>query len=664
MKKPLLLGMSLAIGITMSAQGNLRKLPGNAKIKKMNTFVKAPSAEETVALSSLNLAPTVNNNAKLTAPPYKKISSSFNLLTALVSQSNCVNYNLELNAVSLVHRQSPTFANAGINSGNTQISWTTNNGTTWDSLVFGYCNGSGVRYRYPSGAIWNPPGNTVITEAYAVGSGPITDGGNWVGNYKASGKLDGTNLDSQDMLNGAGPWPSDYMARIDFDIVGGKAKVVSVLADDINGTTVADFGYRGAAIATGTYNSGTMSFDWTYDSIIVTGVAQADNAGDAYLNTAGGYQAWSDDGSIGYVMFLGVDVAATTPGARSYQPIVYKTTNYGTTWSQYMPGFDWGALQIFQDSLISYDGVNVKPFFTTQHGSDMAVDYHGDLHIAIQIISGASDDQDSLGYVYNSTNYFFDCYTIGSGWNAEIIDIESADPSAGEATVPWSDQSTSPATVYDVDARLQISKAPYGNKMFFVWADNDVDGLGLQFPILEQPELRVKGVDVDSRCWTATKPYYGSNGYTFFHYASARAMSPTPTSYIIPATYVNSTDGSNNAIVQVDHYYVDDMSFDDNEFVTCLTTGVNSNEPLVSGIGVFPNPSNGASSMTVKLREAKDVSVNVYNALGQIVIVKKIKAEAGINKISLGTESLASGVYFYELKVEGLSFTDKLMIQK
>jgi hypothetical protein len=664
MKKHLLLGISLAIGVTMSAQSNLRKLPGNAKIKKMTNFVKVP-ADDKLAVPAKSFSPTVKNTSKLTAPPYKKFSSSYNQLTTLVSQSNCLNYNLELNAVSFVHRQSPTFGNAGANSGNTQISWTVDNGANWDSLVFGYCNGSNVNYRYPSGAIWNPPANTNIDEAYVVASGPLSDGSTpWVGNYYVSGKLDGTNLDNTDAINGSNPLADHHFARIDFDIVGGKAKVSSEIVNDITGTTVADLGYRGAAIATGTYNPGTMGFDWSLDTFNIQNNAQVDAAGDAYMSTAGGYHAWSDDGSIGYVMFLGVDVAAATPGARSYQPIVFKTTNYGTTWSQYMPGFDWGSLQVFQDSLISYDGVNVKPFFTQQHGNDMAVDYHGDLHIAIQVLSGASDDQDSLAYVYNSTNYFFDCYTVGTGWNAEVIAIELADPSADEATVPWSDQSTSPADPYNVDARLQISKSNYANKLFFVWADNDVDALGLQFPILEQPELRARGVDVDSRCWTPTKQFYGSADYTYWHYTSQRAIQPTSSSYIIPTTYVNSADGTNNAIAKVNHYYVDDIMFDDNEFTICLPTGVSANEPLVSGVGVFPNPSGGNSSMTVKLREAKDLSVNVYNALGQIVIAKKLKAEAGINKIGLGTENLASGVYFYELKVEGLSFTDKLMIQK
>ena len=56
--------------------------------------------------------------------------------------------------------------------------------------------------------------------------------------------------------------------------------------------------------------------------------------------------------------------------------------------------------------------------------------------------------------------------------------------------------------------------------------------------------------------------------------------------------------------------------------------------------------------------------VNVYNALGQIVISRKVNGVTGVNKISLTSESLSSGVYFYEVKAGDVTVTDKMMIQK
>ncbi|MBC7862838.1 MAG: T9SS type A sorting domain-containing protein [Bacteroidia bacterium] len=661
MKKPLLLGLSIAMTLSISAQSSFRKMPANAPVKKAKTFIKNIIDASDAKFPKKNYAPLANNNAKMTAPPYKKVSSSHNLLSVLVSQSNPLNYNKDLNAVSYVHRQSFDWVFTGSNSGNQQISWTTNNGTTWDTLVHGLCNGAGVRYRYPSGAIFNPTGNTNIANAFVVGSGPITDGSNWVGNYYVSGQLNGTNKDSQDMLNGAGPWPTHHFARIDFDMVNGQAKVASSLLADPAATTVAGQAYRGMAVATGTFNAGNNAFDWTFDTLNVTANAQVDGAGDAYLNTLG-YHAWSDNGQTGYYVWFGVDVASTAIGARSYQPIVFKTTNGGTSWAQYMPGFDWSTVPTMQQYLFSYDGTNLKAFFSTGNGNDMAVDANGDLHIACQILSATSDDQDSLGYIFSvQPNYIYDAYTTSGGWNASLIDSISANASNGEATTVWSDQSTSPPTAYDNDARLQISKSVNGDKLFFEWVDTDISQV--TDPINIQPSLYAKGVDVNTRCWTAVKPYYASTDYAYYHYTCQRAVSPTATTYLIPTTYINSADGSFNAINPIAHYYVDDVTFADADFSIC-PVGVAENEAMLSAINVYPNPTNGSATLSVKVKEANEISVNLYNTIGQLVITKKVKGEVGVNKINLATENLASGIYFYEVKVADFTISNKLMIQK
>ncbi|MBC7862837.1 MAG: T9SS type A sorting domain-containing protein [Bacteroidia bacterium] len=663
MKKPLLLGLSIALGVAMSAQGNFRKKPVNAPIKKVSNFTKS-TIDKDVQFPKRTYAPLSNNNAKITAPPYKKISTSFNLLTAIVAQSNCLNYNKDLNAVSFVHRQSSQWTFAGSNSGNAQITYTTNNGTTWDSLVFGLCNGSGVRYRYPSGAIYNPTGNTNIANAFAVGAGPITDGGNWIGDFYSSGQLNNTNVNTVNYMNAtptAGV-PFHHFSRVGFDLAGNKAKVAGQLCIDPSGTTVPAIGFRGMSLATGTFNTGTNNFDWTFDTLNILSNVQVDNVASEPYVTYEGYTSWSDNGQIGYNVFFGVDVAATTPNTRTWTPIVFKTTNGGTSWAQYMPGFDWTTVDSILPYIASYDGVNAKPFFSISNGVDFAVDANGDLHIAAQILTGASDDQDSLGYIFNVGNFIFDCWTTSAGWNAQLIDSISADASNQESSVVWSDQSTSPPGLYDNDARLQISKSVNGDKLFFGYVDTDISLT--TDPINVQPFLVVKGVDVNSRCWTAEKTFTATSDFAYYHFISQRAMSPTATTYGIPATYVNSADGSFNAINPINHFYVDDITFSDADFSLCPNIGFGENEAMLSAINVYPNPTNGNATLSVKVKEANEISVNLYNTIGQLVITKKVKGEVGVNKINLATENLASGIYFYEVKVADFTITNKMMIQK
>jgi hypothetical protein len=654
MKKPLLLGLSVMLGIaTLSAQGKFRKLPSKASAQKGINLRKNSEIDASVQFPQKKSTLLQSNAKAAAAPPYKKMSSSYNLLTLLVSQSNCLSYNKELGAVAFTHRQSPNFGNTGANSGNTQITYTSDWGNNWDSLVYGYSQGSSA-YRYPSGAIYNPTGNTTIANAYAVGSGPITTGSGWVGNYYVSGQLNGNNLNSIEHMAGGGAWPTHYFARIDFDMVNGNAKVASMLTDDENYTN-----FRGTIISTGTFNTGTNTFDWTFDSIKPN--AQADGLGDLMIGL--GYQAWSENGQIGYVVTYGVDAAATTPETRTYQPMVYKTTDGGANWAQYMPAFDWLTTMInsgYGQMLYSYDGINAKPFFTTANGSDVTVDKNGELHMAIQVTSGYSDDQDSLGYVFsNIGNYIYDAYTDPiDGYKIELIDSIQANASNGEASLVWFDSQSS--TFYDNDARLQISKNEDGSKLFFVWADSDISQLS--DPINALPYLCFKGVTVDGRCWTSKDSLFASGDAAWYHYVSPVTKGVSGT-YNIPVSYAASADGSYSVLTQVDHYFMDDVMFTDSDFDPLCANSANQSASSIN-VSVFPNPSNGVATLSVKMNAANEVKVVVYNSLGQVVFTNKVAGVAGVNNINLATENLSAGVYFYEVKAGDYSVTDKMMIQK
>ncbi len=660
MKKPLLLGLSVMLGITsLSAQGKFRKLPSNATVQKGVNLKKNSAIDQNSVQFPQKKSNLLNSNNKAAAaPPYKMMSSSYNLLTLLVSQSNCLSYNKELGAVAFTHRQSPNYGNAGANSGNTQITYTTNWGTNWDSLVYGYSQGASA-YRYPSGAIYNPTGNTTIGNAFAVGSGPITTGSGWVGNYYVSGQLNGTNLDSQEQYVGGGSWPTEFFSRIDFDMVAGKAKVLGSLTDDENYTN-----FRGHIINIGTFNSGTNTFDWTFDSIKPRAVADA--AGDLQMGL--GYQAWSDNGQIGYVVTYGVDSAATTPGTRTYQPMVYKTTDGGTTWNQYQPAFDWLNLmmnhpdQLAAKYLYSYNGTDAKPFFTTTNGSDLVVDKNGELQICIQITSGYSDHPDSLGYTFGGLpNYIYNCWTDPTdGWKMQLIDSIQANASNGEASLVWYESQA--GVFYDNDARLQMSRSEDGYKLFFVWADSDISQLS--DPINVSPYLCFKGVDVDTRCWTPKDSMYASSDFAWYHYVSpvTKGTSVSGT-YNIPVSYSISADLSYSVLTQIDHYFMDDMTLTDADFTVC-TIGMNENATLANNVSLYPNPSNGSATMNVNMSNSGEIKVNIYNAIGQAVYSTKVNGVAGTNVINLSSENLPAGIYFYEVKTGEFSVTNKMIIKK
>jgi len=79
----------------------------------------------------------------------------------------------------------------------------------------------------------------------------------------------------------------------------------------------------------------------------------------------------------------------------------------------------------------------------------------------------------------------------------------------------------------------------------------------------------------------------------------------------------------------------------------------------------YPNPFNAATTISYSLREAAHTSLVVYDVIGKRVatLVNGWK-EAGTHSADFDASSLASGIYFYQLKTGGLIETRKMILMK
>jgi hypothetical protein len=70
----------------------------------------------------------------------------------------------------------------------------------------------------------------------------------------------------------------------------------------------------------------------------------------------------------------------------------------------------------------------------------------------------------------------------------------------------------------------------------------------------------------------------------------------------------------------------------------------------------YPNPFNPATTIAFALREASNVTITVYNLLGQQVatLLNNEELEEGINTLQFDAATLSSGVYFYRIEAQGL----------
>lgn len=76
----------------------------------------------------------------------------------------------------------------------------------------------------------------------------------------------------------------------------------------------------------------------------------------------------------------------------------------------------------------------------------------------------------------------------------------------------------------------------------------------------------------------------------------------------------------------------------------------------------YPNPFDKSTTIAFKLAKPSNVSITVYNTLGQVVdvIVDEFKL-AGDHKATWTPKETASGIYFYQLKADGIKETKRLI---
>src|ERR1700751_4575163 len=101
-------------------------------------------------------------------------------------RQNCLTYNSDLNAVLWVQRASPLWNFSGNTSGAVQATWLNVSTGLWDSMIIYRDSANHYAARYPGGTFLNPTGNTSISNAHVVGTGPVVNNVNWTGTWYSS----------------------------------------------------------------------------------------------------------------------------------------------------------------------------------------------------------------------------------------------------------------------------------------------------------------------------------------------------------------------------------------------------------------------------------------------------------------------------------------------
>jgi hypothetical protein len=672
MKKQLLFGFAAFAALAVSAQ-NSQKIITNPKVKKMVTFKPVLNEPANTQYSSV-----VNNAQKTAAPPYKRIGGSSNIFGLLSTETRALTYNPAINATGMAFRKQAGWSGvSGGNSGTIAYAYSTNPSSVWDSTIV-IAHPSKL-HRYPTGAIYNPAGNTNPTNAYAVVSGPLLIGGTtWQGGFFGSKQLTvpgnnlAGNIEYSDNLALLPNQRKQDFPRNDFQITSnGIVHVLGDIATNVNDVSSnAAYGWRGVMLNYGTFNAG--SFTWTVDSLKPN--FKLDGVGDA-----NGYsranQAWSEDGQIGYVIFCGVDANAVAgTSANSYQPYVFKTTNAGVSWSRFAPLYDFSSIPSIGARTYAANNGVAKPWVSLSEGSSATVDASGNLHFIATFGSSSSDNIDSLGYTYSANfnnvwNYITDFNTTANGeWCAFVLDSLNTDgPTDAESN--W----TSAGSGLAYDARIQISRTSNGMKLFYSWADSDTLITGNH--LNTQPNIRMKGYDLATNMMTATKDMSagktGADYNSYWFYASPIVANPTPGTWLIPTSFASSDDGTLNGEAAVSYYYMDDNTFTTADFTImyaggCTPTNIKQQaNTTFENMNFYPNPASSNATIDVQLNETAKLDITVLNSVGQAVFATAVSGNTGSNKINVDLNTLSSGLYFYQVKIgNSKTVTKKFVVEK
>jgi len=94
---------------------------------------------------------------------------------------------------------------------------------------------------------------------------------------------------------------------------------------------------------------------------------------------------------------------------------------------------------------------------------------------------------------------------------------------------------------------------------------------------------------------------------------------------------------------------------------TCMTLSqlsvddVNSN---ITKVNAYPNPANTEIKIAFALKNATTATVNITNAVGQVLASEKTKN----NNVTFSTANLANGIYFYTVESNGQKVTNRFVV--
>jgi hypothetical protein len=464
-------------------------------------------------------------SAQCGSPTY--VGTATNMFTLIRNGTSSIAASKTLNTIAFIHRNN--VSSFGGSSGNLRFDYSTDGGVTW-TLNQGIINPVNSSYaRYPNITIYNPSANTNTANAYISYMAPTINSVSsaWNGEVTGVSQLNASGVTETYNQNGIGTtWQAG-------SLVNGAPGVFWAM------DAVVPSSLTGFNVYKGTWNSTSSDIVWSINYACTPPF----NTGYTSSPTISDYNiAFDPTGQIGYFSFLG----HVTPGPSNYAlyPVLYKTTNGGSTWT--------GPIEVdlTQFSCISSNTVSPNvPSTNIEH--DLVVDVNGNPHL-ITTLGNAS----YYNFNYSTWHHMYDITLTNGLWAAYDLGNVNGSPYTFGISPNFATQWQAP----------QAARTADGTKVFFTWTDNSNYSLGTGN---STPDLFGKAYDVVNNKWTQMKNFSSCNsaisGKITFPHIAPEVLEPTSSTYKLATVYGENT--VNNDLGQTANFkFLDNITFASSEF--------------------------------------------------------------------------------------------------
>ncbi|MBK6507457.1 MAG: T9SS type A sorting domain-containing protein [Ignavibacteria bacterium] len=146
-------------------------------------------------------------------------------------------------------------------------------------------------------------------------------------------------------------------------------------------------------------------------------------------------------------------------------------------------------------------------------------------------------------------------------------------------------------------------------------------------------------------------------------------LQPNQTDTLFYIDFSCSGQGLGTAIVRM--YNTDNPSqyIQDTFKVEVGGVGITNISSVVEGYDLsqnYPNPFNPSTTITFSIPKSEEVTLRIYNSLGQIVqtVINGDNLSAGKYRVDFSGENLTSGIYYYTIASGTFSETKKMLLIK